>query len=173
MSKLLEVIRTQIGVQEDPAHTNRGERVSEYQIAARLGTQGGFPWCQSLIVWCGDQAYGRLKNPVPRTGGVLECFRMAKESMKKGANYKIYLIPPPELLVEEYALMNIKPGMQAIFDHGKGTGHTGIVSAITEKGFMLISGNTNSDGSRDGYEVNEKEYFLNNPKLIAFICYPE
>jgi len=34
-----------------------------------------------------------------------------------------------------------------------------------------IEGNTNHDGSREGYEVERKIRKLNDPHLLGFICY--
>ena len=139
--QLLDIIISQIGVEEDKAHTNHGEAV-KYQIAAGLPKGGGFPWCQSLVYWCGLQAYD-LKNPVPKTGGVLECWREAR------ANPNIKVISKSQATPQ-----NILPGYQFILDLGKGEGHTGIVESVDADGRLhTIEGNSNNDGSRDGYEV--------------------
>jgi hypothetical protein len=38
-------------------------------------------------------------------------------------------------------------------DFGKGTGHTGIVERVVGTKIHTIEGNTNDEGSREGYEV--------------------
>jgi hypothetical protein len=41
-----------------------------------------------------------------------------------------------------------------VMDFGNGAGHTGIVEKVLPNGILqTIEGNTNDDGSRDGYEV--------------------
>ena len=164
MNKLLEIAITQIGVQEDAAHTNHGEAM-KYQQAAGLGNAGGFPWCQSLVFWCGKQAYGD-NNPVPKTGGVLECYRLAKA-------HGLPIIDKGHATPE-----NILPGYQFILDHGKGAGHTGLVLEMFPDGsFSTIEGNSNTDGSRDGYEVAKREgahkRHLTDVQLVGFIAYSD
>lgn len=160
--KLLDVAITQIGVQEDAAHTNHGEAV-KYQIAAGLPKGGGFPWCQSFVFWCGQQAYGD-KNPVPKTGGVLECWRRvlaAKET--------------PIITRQKATAQNILPGYQFILDEGKGNGHTGIVEKVDPDGRLhTIEGNSNTDGSRDGYAVvRQSKRHIYDGNLVGFICYKD
>ena len=164
--KLLDVMISQIGVQEDAAHTNHGEAV-KYQIAAGLPKGGGFPWCQSLVYWSGLQAYGADKNPVPKTGGVMDCWNKAKASpalrtIRKGT--------------PEYAAENIKPGYQFILSLGGGEGHTGIVESIDVQTGNLhtIEGNSNTNGSRDGYEVcRQSKRHMTDVALIGFVCYED
>ena len=160
--KLLDVIITQIGVEEDAAHTNHGEAV-KYQIAAGLPKGGGFPWCQSLVYWCGQQAY-KDKNPVPRTGGVLDCWHKAKNQGYLQTIEKAFATP-----------QNILPGYQFILDLGKGEGHTGIVESIDIDGTLhTIEGNSNTNGSRDGYEVcRQNKRHLNDLSLVGFIVYTD
>jgi len=130
--KIISVAETQIGIQEDEAHTNRGEAI-KYQRAAGLGDAGGYPWCQSFMVWCGREAYGK-DSPIPRVGGVLECLRLAKD---KG-------IPISNIPVI---------GSQFIIDEGGSRGHTGLVVAIDGDRLTTIEGNSNPQGGRDGYAV--------------------
>lgn len=91
----------------------------------------------------------------------MECYRRAK-----AAGFRV-------LMAKDTTLQDLKEGMQVIFDFGGGRGHTGIISGITGTGFKLISGNTNDDGSRDGYKVVEKGYSLKYAKLHSFIDYPD
>jgi hypothetical protein len=148
-------------VQEDAAHTNHGEAV-KYQVAAGLPKGGGFPWCQSLVYWCGLQAYG-AQNPVPRTGGVLDCWNKA---LHQGI---------PTLSKAHATPQNVLPGYQFILDLGKGEGHTGIVERVDADGTLhTIEGNSNDDGSRDGYEVcRQSKRHLTDKVLVGFICYTD
>lgn len=159
--KLLQIAITQIGVTEDAAHTNHGEAI-KYQDAVGLPKGGGFPWCQSLVFWCGQQAYGPL-NPVPKTGRVLEAWRQAKA---KGLPVIEKAAATPE---------NILPGYQFILDFGGGLGHTGIVESVDPDGTMhTIEGNANPEGGRDGYAVARlSKRKLTDGKLLGFICYKD
>lgn len=159
--KLLDSIITQIGVEEDAAHTNHGDAI-KYQEAAGLGSAGGYPWCQSLVYWCGRDAYGD-SNPVPKTGGVLECWREAKAG-------SLTTIDKADATPD-----NILPGYQMILKEGATTGHTGIVESIDPDGRLhTIEGNSNTDGSRDGYEVcRQSKRHLTDAALLGFICYSD
>lgn len=160
--KLLELAISQLGVEEDAAHTNHGEAV-KYQIAAGLPKGGGFPWCQSLVYWCGLQAYGE-QNPVPRTGGVLDCWNKAVASDTINT-----------LAKEDATTENVLPGYQFILDLGKGEGHTGVVESVDADGTLhTIEGNSNNDGSRDGYEVcRQTKRHIHDTALVGFICYAD
>ena len=159
MLKILQVAITQIGVQEDKAHTNHGEAI-KYQEAAGLGSSGGYPWCQSYVFYCGKIAYGKL-NPIPRVGGVMNCLDVAT---KEG--YKI-------IHQAEATPQNVSIGSQFILSEGGSKGHTGIIESIDEDGTLhTIEGNSNSDGSRDGYEVcRQSKRNLKDKNIIAYICY--
>lgn len=72
------------------------------------------------------------------------------------------------------------PGAIVIFRHGIGwQGHAGIVTAYAngEKTFATVEGNTNKDGSREGFEVDPKSRKLGLPlnknglNIVGFI-YP-
>lgn len=153
-------MQSQIGVKEDDNHTNRGARVIEY--LASVGLPGGYPWCQSLVHWSGDQAYGKLGNYVPKTGSVLDCLNQAKK-----LGYKI-------VYSKDATPDNILPGMQMIMDLGHGAGHTGVVVSVEDDGRLhTIEGNSNNDGSRDGYMVcQQSKRHLTDKAIISFIEYP-
>jgi len=131
--KALEIAITQLGVQEAPGHKNTGKDVEKYLQSVGLGA--GFSWCMAFVYWCHEQAADAMGRKVLmyRTGGVLEQWRQRKN------NYKVIT---PQL------------GDVFIMDYGKGQGHTGIVEKVNEDGTInTIEGNTNDDGSREGYEV--------------------
>lgn len=157
--KAVEVAITQIGVQEDPAHTNQGE-AKKYQDRVGLPHGQGFPWCQSFLYWCYDEAATALggTNPVVKTAGVLDCWNRTAEDRK------IYRT--------DFGTIQILPGYQMIISEGAGLGHTGIIESVNDgKSINTIEGNTNSDGSRDGYEVCRHTRPLSNPAIIGIISY--
>lgn len=159
--KLLTTIISQIGVKEDIAHTNHGDAI-KYQDAAGLPKGGGYPWCQSLVFWCGLQAYG-FSNPVPHTAGVLDCWNKA---LHEGF---------PTIGKAHATAANILPGYQFILDLGHGDGHTGIVERVDADGTLhTIEGNSNPAGGRDGYEVcRQSKRHLTDSVLVGFICYSD
>jgi CHAP domain len=59
-----------------------------------------------------------------------------------------------------------KQGGIAIWEEGNGTnGHTGIVVDVNADGihFTTVEGNSNTDGSRDGYEVAQNTHIIGQP----------
>lgn len=142
MTKLLAIAISHIGVQEDPAHTNRGPQVSAWLIGA--GAQPGDPWCAAFIHGSGDEAYGKAKNPVYKTASTHELVDHAKANGT--------FITADEVRANPSVVL---PGYQGVYLFTPTTGHTFLFELpISAEGVMhTIDGNSNTDGSRDGYEV--------------------
>lgn len=75
-----------------------------------------------------------------------------------------------------------KLGAVAIWQEGSGTnGHTGIVIGVSpdNRHFVCSEGNSNSDGSRNGYEVSENLHTVGKPfnpnglNLLGFAYMPD
>jgi hypothetical protein len=130
--KALEIAITQIGVEEDPGHNNSGEKVNAYLKSVGLGP--GYSWCMAMVYWCFNEAAKQLavKNPLVKTGGVLRQWNESKLN---------------------YGHVQPMPGDVFIMDYGKGLGHTGFVEKVEGIWIYTIEGNTNDEGSREGYEV--------------------
>ena len=115
----------------------------------RLYTQGregdAFPWCAGFSTFCLSQACQTLgvALPIPRT---LSCDDMARH-----AGGRLLTQPPPS------HRSRITPGsfFLRLAAHGEPFkyGHTGIVVEADGDTFKTIEGNTNDDGSFEGYEV--------------------
>jgi hypothetical protein len=148
--KALNVAISQIGQKENPIGSNWGEPVKSYLASVGIG----FPasWCLAYVHWCYDQAAKELgvTNPLPKTGGVLHAWELAN------APHKVTGTP--------------QPGDIFIMNLGHGLGHTGFVEAINSSILHTIEGNTNSDGSRNGYEVERKIRHTVNP-IIGYLRY--
>jgi hypothetical protein len=137
---------TQDGVEEDPRGSNSGPIVSGY--LRYVNQPDGNAWCAAFVSFCVNQgAFGLGVHP----------------EFKKSAGAMRLLELNPDLKIDQ-------PEANCIFviDHGKGKGHTGFVRFLNEDGsFMTIEGNSNDDGSREGYkvcqhqrEITNKTYFL-------------
>lgn len=142
----LFVATTQIDIREEG--NNGGQAVTRYLKAVGLGA--GYPWCMSFVYWCVDMASKKLglPNPLVKTGGVLDQL----------ARTKLRTLPSRSSA--------IKPGDIFIMDHGGGTGHTGFIDSIATGMFHTIEGNTNDEGSREGYEVCRRTRSINEIKAI-------
>jgi len=128
----LETAITQLGVHEDAGNRNTGPQVNAY--LASTGLPPGNSWCMSFCYWCYDQAAKRMavKNPLAKTAGVLDQWNKRKTTN---------------------GTVTPNPGDIFIMDFGKGLGHTGIVEKIEGIWIYTIEGNSNDEGSREGYEV--------------------
>jgi hypothetical protein len=122
---------TQIGVEEVPKGSNKGTDVEKYLKSVGLG--GGYSWCMAFAYWNVQQAAKKLgvSNPLVKTGGVMAQWN--KSTLLRSTT--------PQ------------PGYLFIIDEGKGLGHTGIVEYVLNDTIHTIEGNTNDEGSREGYEV--------------------
>ena len=129
MSKLVEVALTQDGVTENPKGSNSGPEVNEYLKS--VGLKPGFSWCMAFVYWCANKAYG-TENKLVKTAGVLDQWNKI--------DYK-YKSKTPQV------------GSIFIMDFGGGKGHTGIVTEVKGSTIYTIEGNSNDEGSREGYEV--------------------
>ena len=133
---------TQLGVQEVPKGSNKGVDVEKYLKSVGLG--GGYSWCMAFVYWNVLQASKKLTIPTPllKTGGCLAQYNNPKNTKK------------------------IAPLAGDIFiqDYGKGTGHTGIVEYVVGDTIHTIEGNTNDEGSREGFEVCRRVRKINSCK---------
>lgn len=154
----------QLGQREEPKGSNRGPMVNEYLRS--VGLNPGYAWCQAFVHWCYGEAADMLlmENPVVKTAGVLDCWN------RTAVNFKITAAQAkasPE---------QVRVGSQIVWKHGKITGHTGIVEAVAKNVggqwvIRTIEGNTNDEGSREGYEVARRERVFTDPHLLGFIQY--
>ncbi|MWB92983.1 CHAP domain-containing protein [Flavobacterium sp. GA093] len=146
-SKALAIAQSQIGVQEIPKNSNAGPAVEKYLKSVGLGK--GYAWCMAFVYWSIKSASIELNvlNPLAKTAGVLDMYnKMAK-----------LRVTTPQ------------PGDFFIMDFGNGTGHTGFVEKVLDNGkLQTIEGNTNDEGSREGYEV-ARRYDRKTSQMKGFI----
>lgn len=125
----IEIAITQLGKEEEPKGSNWGNDIEKYLNS--VGIDFPASWCMAFVYWCHHEALG-VFNPLVRTGGVLAQWNKVHPNMK---------FTTPQV------------GDVFIMDYGKGLGHTGIVERIEGDKLFTIEGNTNDEGSREGYEV--------------------
>ncbi len=127
----LTVAKTQLGVKELPG--NRGPKIKEYLNS--VGLNEGYSWCAAFVYWCFQNASRSLNvpNPCIKTAGALNHWNLTK-----GIKVKMP-----------------RSGDIFIIDHGHGLGHTGMVKTVdpVAKTYTTVEGNSNTSGSREGYEV--------------------
>ena len=151
--KLADIAESQIGTQEDSAHTNRGAAILKYQQATSLDGQG-WPWCAAFVDWCVEQSGLLSDNLRPKTASAFDLIDWGKSS---GCTvfYPGSVATPQRGDIVVYAFS-----------------HCGIVADPGDgQTFAAIEGNTNEDGGRDGYEVARRVRSRGSVK--AFIRLPE
>lgn len=124
----VQIAITQIGKQEIPKNSNWGEHVQKYLKS--VGITFPASWCMAFVYWCCKEA--DPSTILFKTGGVL------KQWQKTDSKYK-HSTP--------------LAGDIFIMDFGGGLGHTGIVELVEGENIHTIEGNSNDEGSREGYEV--------------------
>lgn len=162
LKNTVEIAISQIGVRENPLYSNRGKEVDEYIRAVGLDPKGGYSWCAAFVYWCFQKAADKIAktNPVFKTAGVLKHWNNTEYKRISGDD----ATANPKL---------IKPGHIFIMDFGSGTGHTGIVESVTGGFLTTIEGNTNDDGSREGYGVFRRTSRKVNSINKGFIDYAQ
>lgn len=142
----LQFAQSQIGVTEKPKGSNAGPEVEIYLKSVGLGK--GYAWCMAFVFWNVQQASLKTKivNPLKKTGSVIAQLNACKN----------LIVKTPE------------SGCIFVMDFGHGVGHTGFVSQVFKNGTIeTIEGNTNDDGSREGYEVAKRIRKIS--QIAAFI----
>lgn len=138
----LQLALTQEGVCEQPKNSNSGPEVNQYLKS--VGLKPGNAWCMAFVYWCVEQAAKefQIKNPLVKTGGVMRQYNEC--NLRK--------LPKTS--------SSIKPGDIFIMKFANGFGHTGFVVEVGNGIVKTVEGNTNDDGSREGYEVARRERSL-------------
>lgn len=133
--KILAIAKSQVGLQEIPKGSNWGEHVKKY--LSSVGINFPASWCMAFVYWCYRESARELNviNPLFKTGGVLSQWNKTNVLKKRTV---------PER------------GDIFIMDFGGGLGHTGIVTKVEGPNIHTIEGNSNDEGSREGFEVCER-----------------
>lgn len=122
---------------------NRGPWVRLY-MNGNEGSQ--WAWCAGFACFLMEQACKSKQVPLPITSS-FSCDSLAASAKEQG------------LFLSERRLdrSTIKPGM-LFLNRRTSTDwtHVGIVTEANEEVFMTIEGNTNDEGSREGYEVCQR-----------------
>lgn len=130
-SRIPEIAEHFVGWLQEATKQNDGRWVEAVQRLT--GNKKGDAWCASFVTMLLDIAY-RGKNPLPITAS---CDVLLEDARRRG-----WLHPVPH--VGDVFLV-MKSEHDAV--------HTGVVTSVDLAGVRTIEGNTNDDGSREGYGV--------------------
>ena len=144
----LEIALSHMGVSEHPKGSNSGPEVNIYLKSVGLGP--GYPWCMAFVYWCVNEAAKELGliNPLVKTPGVMVQWNTT--TCRK-------LSPKDN---------GIKPGDIGVMEFGHGTGHIFFIKKKSGSLLYTAEGNTNDDGSREGYETAERQRITGSLKGI-------
>lgn len=150
--KVLDRARSQIGVKEMPAYSNRTPYSTWYGIIG--------PWCAMFVSWV--LYYSGAPLQISTSKGFAYCPAGVDWFKKRGAWASKYTKP--------------KPGWIVFYDFpNDGIGrvsHTGLVEGIASDGRIIaIEGNTNAAGSRTGGEVRRQYRSLSSIVGYGMIQY--
>jgi hypothetical protein len=157
LKELIIAAEAEVGTMEVPLGSNKGPRVKQYLNS--VGLDEGYFWCAAFVYFCAQKAAEKLgkTNPLFKTAGCLAHWN--NTTGKK--------------ITTQEALDNlslVKAGSIFVIDHGKGMGHTGIVTS-REGGFInTIEGNSNPSGSSNGIGVFKLQRKITNIQK-GFIVY--
>lgn len=128
--KVLEIATKEVGVQEVPRGSNSGPRVNQYLAVVHLAP--GNPWCAAFVCWCIQQATAAVGGP-PQfkfSGSALGLLRQN-----------------PNLIVAAPGSDACYVGILENADHIHGH------AVLWVPGQLTVEGNSNDEGSHEGYEV--------------------
>ena len=137
ISNLLFVAQNDLGTCENPRGSNSGVRVD--QMLKNCGLDSGYPWCAAAVVTWLLEATGGLSG-IRRSAGCDELMQQA----------------------QVYNALRTQPQVGDVFfrlnpQNKADANHTGLVAEVFDDGdFLALAGNTNDEGSREGYEVAQK-----------------
>lgn len=154
IEKFIAVAESQLGVEEEPRGSNWGTRVADYLASVRISQPAS--WCAAFVFWTYKKTMTGVtqKFLLPQTGHANTMYNLA-------AKYQVAKGDTPKRGDIFTLLTNPKTG----------AGHTGIVTGVNlEAGtYDTIEGNTNDEGSREGYEVCRRTRKLSAKELRGFI----
>lgn len=143
---VIQVAKAYKWVKEDPRHTNRGEAVTEF--LKLTGLDAGQPWCMAYLSACGHWALEGTW-PLPMTASTDQLLAFAR------AHHLLYDTP--------------EPGDIGLLLHSPTDAHHAVLVVdldVDPKVYHTIEGNTNDNGSDDGYEVLEKDRTITPGKQV-------
>jgi hypothetical protein len=136
---IVSVARSYIGQEE--IKDNQGFKNAEFQVKmTKQGWYKGAPWCAFLakLIWhdafSKDDTVGLPKVDEYMNGSALDTYH----NFTKSAEFHVSTVP--------------EVGAVVIWKEGNGpSGHAGVVISVDKGTFQTVEGNTNTDGSREGY----------------------
>jgi hypothetical protein len=132
VAEVLAKAKSYIGTAEAAPHVNRGAQIDLWNKG--VGNDLGAPWCAAFVYGVGHEVLG-ANWPVIRSGGCQDIYLWAKR--------KKVLVATPEA-GDLFLIWHKELARYA---------HVGYIGVAEKDTIQTIEGNTNTDGSRDGWGV--------------------
>lgn len=146
--KLAQIAARDLGLGEQPKGSNKGPQIEKFLRATDLDGDG-WPWCAAAVSYWVQQ-WAKLngwKGRVPRLAAVAQFpVWAAKNGVKCSTKPSVN-----DIVVFKFS-------------------HIGVVAAVGPDWIETIEGNTNDEGSREGFEVARRRRALDQCRL--FISLP-
>ncbi len=149
---LVAIAATQIGVEEIPRGSNNGPFVNMYQDDNNGAHAES--WCADFVCWCARRLIHE-RSPTPT-------IMPPRTSLAYGFGDWARTIPGAKVLLPGKTALQRNDIVEYTFSH------VGIVQDFSPGSGLLhaIEGNTNADGSREGYEVILHPRYLSAVRAI-------
>lgn len=149
-AEVMAVARAEIGAREQPRGSNWGEDVARY--LASVGIESPAAWCAAFVYWCFERVMP-VQNELPRSGYTPLIHAWAKREKR--------IIKPRKAQPADLVLFH--------FPSLKRVAHVGLVGKVDVAGGFVwtIEGNTNDEGSREGYEVARRRRRLSDRMIFV------
>lgn len=151
---IARIALAEVGVQESPRGSNRGPRVDQYQAATCLDKKDWGAWCASFVCWVIREAMAaavkdgaKFTFKRPQTA---KAFDFENWSLQQDNSTRTRRLPGRD----------IQPWDIVIFDFSHIAFATSAPNSIGN--FRTVEGNTNDEGSREGYEVAQRTRSMKN-----------
>ena len=149
---VVDVALSQVGAQESPDHNNDGPVVDLYLDQCGLKGKRA-PWCACFVSWClhrwSENTATTPRFTVPNTAAA---WGFESYAGKTGA----------KLFRPRSDGTTLKPGDILMYTFS----HVGILVSQSNGVLHVAEGNTNGDGSRDGYEVLQHPRYLSSVRSV-------
>ena len=145
-SKLLSIVRNQIGVKESPAGSNKVKYNTWYY--GKVVSGSAYPWCMAFVCWCLNEA--GMMNQITKTAS---CGVQATYAQKTGRWH--------------WGSKGIASGDIVIYSFSSAHDHTGIVVSVASSTIEAVEGNTSITSNDNGGNVMQRT--RNRSKIYGYI----
>jgi hypothetical protein len=133
----------ELGVKEDPAGSNSGPRVREFQNVTNPGASG-FPWCASFVTWCMREAGWKVSF-------ASQAYVPAWVAAAHTGRYPLMVVPASEAIEGDVVTYD--------WNNDRIADHIGFVLTTPDESgnFRAREGNTSAGSNSNGGEVQDRD----------------